>query len=112
MENVTLYKNIILTILEEFANDWNNSSQPLEYEIIADEKRQRFQLVCLGWVNEKYTHFTIFHIDIRNGKVWIQENRTDIKIAQELTKRGIPKTDIVLGIQPPELRKYSEYAVA
>ncbi|MDX2282262.1 MAG: element excision factor XisI family protein [Saprospiraceae bacterium] len=61
---------------------------------------------------DEYQFYVIFHFDIKDGKVWLQENRTDVLIAQELSDKGIPKKDIVLGLQYPELRADTGYAVA
>ncbi|WP_293064495.1 element excision factor XisI family protein [Okeania sp. SIO2B3] len=36
---------------------------------------------------------------------------TEIRIAQELVERGVPKEDIVLGFQAPEMREYTDYGV-
>ena len=46
----------------------------------------------------------VIHIDIRDGKVWIEYNGTDAEIGAELVAAGIPKEDIVLGFQPAEIR--------
>jgi hypothetical protein len=61
---------------------------------------------------DEYLFYVIFHFDIKDGKVWVQENRTDILIAQQLSESGIPKSDIVLGLQFPDLREASGYAAA
>jgi len=34
-----------------------------------------------------------------------------MRIAQELVDRGIPKENIVLGFQSPEMRQYTDYGV-
>jgi len=66
-----------------------------------------------GWrTEEDYVHDCVFHIDIVQGKVWIQENKTDILIAEELVELGIHQKDIVLGLLPPSMRSDSAYAAA
>ena len=68
-------------------------------------------MIRYGWkANNEYVHHCVFHIHIIGEKVWIQENRTDILIAEELVELGIEKTDIVLGLLPPPMRKDSEYS--
>jgi len=54
----------------------------------------------------------MLHLEIKNGKVWVQQNWTEIEIGKELMARGIPKTDIVLGFLPESMRADSEYAAA
>ncbi|WP_416212683.1 element excision factor XisI family protein [Nostoc sp. DedQUE04] len=36
---------------------------------------------------------------------------TEMRVAQELVERGVPKDDIVLGFQSPEMREYTGYGV-
>ncbi|MBM3237749.1 XisI protein [Candidatus Poribacteria bacterium] len=51
-------------------------------------------------------------IDIQDSKVWIQHDGTESGIAPELVEAGIPEDKIVLGFHAPDVRKYTEYAVA
>lgn len=37
---------------------------------------------------------------------------TDIQIAEDLTEMGVPREDIILGLQPSYLRQYTQYGVA
>ncbi len=52
------------------------------------------------------------HLDIKNEKVWIQINNTELDIGQALVEMGIAKEDIVIGFQPVYIRQISGYAVA
>jgi hypothetical protein len=53
------------------------------------------------------------HLDILNGKVWIQRDGTEDGIADELEAAGIPRSDIVLAFHPEKDRALiPEYAVA
>jgi hypothetical protein len=51
-------------------------------------------------------------VDIINGKIWIQRDGTEYGVARELVDAGVPKSQIVLGFRPPEIRPYTEFAVA
>ena len=53
----------------------------------------------------------MLHIDIKDGKIWIQHDGTEEGIANRLVAAGVPKNDIVLGFQSPFQRKYTEFAV-
>lgn len=111
MEKILKYQEIITHLLEEYAQNWSTGSQ-LEFEVVFNTERHRYQLVCIGWINDEYIHHVPIHIDIRGGKVWIQKNTTEEYVAEALVARGVPKSDIVLGLQPPDYRKYTEYAEA
>jgi hypothetical protein len=68
--------------------------------------------MTVGWDQDKRVHGCLVHIDIIDGKVWIQRDGTEQGIATELVTAGIPKDAIVLAFHPPEIRPHTEYAVA
>jgi len=51
------------------------------------------------------------HLDLKDGKIWIQHNGTEIDIANELVSLGVSKEDIVLAFQEPLIRQYTGFAV-
>lgn len=111
MDKVKEYQDIIIAFLEEYAAiPYANST--IEKQVIADRQRNHFQLVAVGWEGDRFDHSTIFHFDIKDGKVWIQQNWTELQIGDELVARGIPATNIILGFQPPYARAYTGFAVA
>ena len=84
----------------------------LTCEAIFDRARGRFMLAPLGWEQEERGHFPLVHIDIVDGKLWIQHDHTEHGVAPELVEAGVPKAHIVLAFRPPEIRKHTQYAVA
>ena len=109
--SIKKYEQIIIETLREYAELYNQQRDGIEAKVIIDKTEKHFQLLSYGWRKGDYQFYVIFHFDIINGKVWVQENRTDVLIAQELVEKGIPKKDIVLGLQIPELRGEMGYAV-
>jgi hypothetical protein len=57
-------------------------------------------------------HGCLIHIDLIDGKCWIQRDGTEDGIAHELEAAGISKDQIALAFQPPEVRSFAGYAVA
>jgi hypothetical protein len=112
MATMKNYEDIVIQTLEEYAEMFNQQRDGLEATVIIDREGKHYQLLNSGWRKDEYQFYVIFHFDIKDGKVWLQENRTDVLIAQELSDKGIPKKDIVLGLQFPELRADTGYAVA
>lgn len=112
MDTIAQYQNFILEILSEFAS--NPIANPgLERQLIADRQNHRYQVIVCGWENgEKFVNSTLLHLEIKNGKIWIQQNWTELQIAKELVKKGVPPTDIVLGFLPEFMRADSDYAIA
>jgi hypothetical protein len=39
----------------------------------------------------------VLHLDIKKGKTWIEQNMTEMRVAQELVETGLARKDIVLG---------------
>jgi hypothetical protein len=81
-------------------------------ETVFDRVNDHYLLVNVGWDRDRRVHGCLVHIDLINGKVWIQRDGTEEGIASELETAGIPKDHIVLGFRPPEVRQYTEYAMA
>ncbi|WP_407899335.1 element excision factor XisI family protein [Scytonema sp. NUACC26] len=46
----------------------------------------------------------IMHLDLKNEKIWIQQNTTEVDIALELIEMGVLKHDIVIGFNSPKMR--------
>lgn len=73
---------------------------------VFDRQSNRYQLLCQGWIPEEdRVFYPVVHIEIIDGKVWIQHNQSDIDIGEELSNRGIPKSQMVLGLHPPSIRE-------
>ena len=84
----------------------------IEFQVITDTRNNHFQLVETGWYEKQFIHSVIFHFQIKpDGKIWLLANNTDIPITDELIKRGVPISDIVLGFHPEKYRAYSGFAV-
>lgn len=105
------YETYILSILSEYAKV-RYSNLDAENQLIADKENKRYQVVTVGWEGKKHIHDCPIHIDIINGKIWIQRNMTEIDLDEELMRLGVPKTDIVLGFLSPKMREYTDYALA
>jgi hypothetical protein len=65
----------------------------------------------MGWQGDRRVHGSVIHIDIHDGKVWIEYNGTDARLGEELVAAGIPRNAIVLGFQPKELQALSGFGV-
>ena len=110
MEKIKHYQNLIADLLREYAT---SNATGLEDQVLLDFENNHFQLVSVGWDNKKYIYLPLFHFDLKpDGKIWLMANNTDVRIAEELVSRGVPRTDIVLGFQPMSVRPFTEYASA
>ena len=73
----------------------------------------RYLLIEAGQENGRRTYGTLLHLDIINGKIWIQLfGGTEQGIANELVALGVPKECIVLGFKSLQRRQITEFAVS
>jgi hypothetical protein len=115
MERIKKYQAILIKLLEEYVHQFPiEPNSDVEEHLIVDTKRHYFQWLTIGWEqDEVFKSYINVHFVIKpSGKVWLMENNTEIRFAEELVKRGVPRQDIVLGFQPPSVRAYTDYAVA
>ncbi|AUT01017.1 XisI protein [Nostoc sp. CENA543] len=111
MDKLAKYRECVQSLLTRYANeDMTNSD--VEVQLIFDEQRDHYQWMNVGWEELKRVYRCIIHFDIKDGKIWLQQNLTDQNPAEELVLIGIPREDIVLGLQPAYKRQYTEYGVA
>jgi len=111
MDRVEQERQIIKRIIQEYAEILPSYSEVLA-EAIFDDERGHYLLVYTGWNGKRRVHGSAIHVDLREGKVWVQHDGTKDRIVDELVAAGIPPARIVLGFHPPSQRRYTEFAVA
>lgn len=93
------YQEIICQFLEDFAQD-----DPEAY-LIFDSLRDRYLVLHSGWRDERRIYGCAIHLDLIEGKIWIQNNSTEIDVCKELIQRGVAAKDLVLGFRSPVARQ-------
>ena len=66
----------------------------------------------VGWDGKHRVDDVFVHVDVVDGKVWLQHDGTNLRLAEDLVRSGIPKEDIVLAFHHPGRRRDTEFAVA
>ena len=112
MDKLDRYRTCIQALLEQYSQSKFHEDEEIENELFFDPVRDRYQLMRVGWKGLSRVYYTVLHFDIKNGKVWLQQNTTDVDVGQELIDMGVPKEDIVLGLHPAYKRPYTGYGVA
>lgn len=69
------------------------------------------QLAGTNFENQKRVYGSMMHLDIKNEKIWIQENTTEIDIALEWMEMGIPKHDMIIGFYTLKMRQLTDFGV-
>lgn len=112
MDKVVIYRQYIQQLMQARADRSMRSSNDVEAQTIFDVEHDHYQLVYVGWKrNDIRDYGCLLHLDIKDGKIWIQYDGTEGGIAYELVKLGVPNQDIVLGFQPARVRSATEFAV-
>jgi XisI protein len=112
MDKIALYKKIVRTLLERCAETEADEQQDLQTYLVADDQHGHYLLMTVGWHDNHRTYFPYLHVDVRNGKIYVEKNMSEIAIAKELEANGVPKTDIVLAFHAPYKRQHTGYATA
>lgn len=111
METVARYRKIVRELIQLYAS-WKPSHGDIESEAVMDRQNDHYEVIRVGWDGERRIHGAPVHIDIKDGKVWIQYDGTDRPVAEALMEAGIPKEDIVLAFHPKNMRHLTGFAVA
>jgi XisI protein len=111
MDNLEQTRKLIREILTEYTTH-RYLGGGIQNETIFDTETDRYIVMMMGRENKKRVHGCLIHVEIIDGKIWIQRDGTQDGIATLLVENGIPKDKIVLGFKSPEMRQYTEFAAA
>ncbi|MDY7014609.1 MAG: XisI protein [Cyanobacteriota bacterium] len=111
MDKLAQYRECVQTLLSRYASE-DAGDGNVEVQLSFDTERDHYQWLNVGWHQLTRIYRCIVHIDIKDGKIWLQQNLTDWNPAEELVEMGVLREDIVLGLHPPYKRQYTEYGVA
>ncbi len=104
------YREVARAIAEEYAS-YKPSHGQIESEAVVDDERGHYEVMHVGWHGDHRVHGSVVHLDVIDGKVWIQYDGTSRPVADELEAAGVPREDIVLAFHPADVRPLTGYAV-
>ncbi len=110
-EKLPIYRQIIETVLAPYVSI-RYADGEIQNEALFDRERDHYAVVSVGWQDGRRVYHSLIHLDLINGKVYIQRDGTEDGIGYELEAAGIPKSDIVPAFHPVTVRPYTGYAVA
>lgn len=111
MDKIEKYREYIKTLLTRYVDD-DISDTDVEVQLILDTERDHYQWMNVGWQGFNRIYRCIMHFDIKDEKIWLQQNLTEENPAEELVKMGVLREDIILGLQAPYKIPYTAYGVA
>jgi hypothetical protein len=110
MDKLARYRDIVQDILREYAAV-PNANGDVQTQTIFDRENDRYQVIDVGWNGDRRVYDCAVHLDIIDGKIWVQQNMTEMQIGRVLMEKGVAREDIVLGFQAPYVREYSGFAI-
>jgi hypothetical protein len=110
MATLTEYQTKVQDLLTELAA-YGSKDGEVESQLIFDRERNHYQLAYVGWRNKHRIYGCVVHLDIKDGKIWVQHNGTEFDISIKLAQRGIPKQNIVNGFHSSYMRQFTDFAV-
>lgn len=111
MDNLNELKQAAIQVIQDYY-DFLGSDPDSELQMVIDEKNHHYLLLETGWYQDQRLYGSIIHIDLINGKLWIQNDSTEEGVGNELVKLGISPQQIVLAFKTLERRKITDFAVA
>ena len=111
------YRTLIKQLLSEHAVLENGpgsllGQDDMETHILFDEERNHYMLFRTGWWRDRRIRTAGLYVRLTNGKIWIEEDRTPEGLATDLLAAGVPNEHIVLAFHHPDIRPFTEFAVA
>lgn len=117
MDKLTHYRGIVQTTLNRYyemtlAQPHLLTNDEVSDRLAFDSDRDQYLWFRFGWDDKKQVQHIIMYLCIRNGKVWVEEDATNLCVVDDLLEAGIPQADIVLGFHHPSKRPLTEFAHA
>lgn len=111
MDRIEKYRQLIEQVLNEYAS-LSEPDETVQTIPVFDRQHDRYLLIVNGREMGRRVHFCLAHLEIINEKVWIYYDGTEIGFGNQLLAAGIPKEHIVPAFMSPEMRQYTEFAIA
>jgi hypothetical protein len=104
MGTVGPYREIVERLLTDHARIPFSHGE-LQLQTVFDRESDHFLLMVVGREGGRRVHGCLVHIDLIEGKIWIQRDGTEYGIAKELLNAGVPQQDIILGFRSSRFRE-------
>ena len=113
MDRTVEYRRIVREVLSEIAG-YSNGHVPkgVDHVVSFDDENGQYLLMSIGWRGDKRVHSIPVYVRLKDGQVWIEDDWTDLVIADRLVAAGVSPEDLRLGFQPPQTPESSKLAVA
>ncbi len=112
MDRLKHYRQTIKEVITEYHQINKKANSAIESVLALDEVHDQYLLLLMGWNKDERIKNVMIHIQLKDEKIWIEEDWTEEGVATDLLQKGIGREEIVLAFHPPHVRKYTEFAIA
>lgn len=109
MDKLDHYRDILSDLMTTYSS-YQSSRDAVVMSPLIDRVNDHYGLIMSGWDGDRRVQGFVIHLDIIDGKIWLQYDGTDLNVALDLVEAGVPREDIVLGFHPPEVRPHTGFA--
>ena len=111
MDNLDTYRQLAEKILTGY------TTIPYAYgniriQTVFDRAADHYMLMLVGREGVRRVHGCLVHLDIIDGKIWIQRDGTEHGVARDLLEAGVPRDNIVLAFRSAEVLKGTDSVAA
>ena len=98
MDRLKQYARTVQELVEQYAAEWK-PHDGTSIEAVTDPEHGHYQIVRFGWKDGRFIHSCLVHLTVRDQKVQLLRNDTDVEWDRELSDRGVAPDDIVLAFR-------------
>ena len=109
MDSLEQYRQLLQSIITDYAQIPYAHGE-IRCETVMDSTSDRYLLMLVGWEGIRRVHGCLIHVDIIDGRIWIQRDGTERGVARDLLDAGVPRDQIVLAFQAQEAREQAGLA--
>jgi len=108
MALVTDYTEIVKGVIREYAAV-KPSVGDIRVETVFDDAQGHYELMYSGWARQTRVHGPVLHLDVHDGKIWVEHDGTNTGVVDDLLAAGVPPSDIVLAFHHPNVRAHTGF---
>ena len=91
METVETYRKLVQHMLQAHANaEEGTEGVGVEVQLVCDTVHYHCQLWYIRWQDEHCIRGCVLQVDIKDRKIWIQYDGTEMGLASALVQAGFP----------------------
>ncbi len=98
MDPLKPYDRTVDELVEQYAAEWK-PHDGTSLDAVTDPKHGHYQIVRSGWKEGRFIHACLVHLTVRDDKVQLLRNDTEVEWDRELIDRGVAPEDIALAFR-------------